>query len=77
MFGTLDGVDVVVEKSPEEVFDVVVAQPTGSLGTTTVSNLSTNGGEKTCASRSEKVNVDKVAAKHNNFEIMRPPLMIA
>jgi hypothetical protein len=77
VFGALDGVDVVVEKSPNKVFVVVVAQPIGSLGTTTVSNLSTNGGERTCASRSEKLNVDKNTAKHNVFEIMRPPLMIA
>ncbi len=77
VFGALDGVDVVVEKSPDEVFVVVVAQPTGSLGTTTVSNLSTNGGERTCASRSEKFNVDKNTAEHNILEIIRPPLTIA
>lgn len=77
VFGALNGVDVVVEKSPDEIFVVVAAQPIGSLGTTTVSNLSTNGGERTCASRSEKLNVDKNAAKHNILEIMRPPLMIA
>jgi hypothetical protein len=76
-FGALDGVDVVVEKSPDDVFVIVVDQPIGSLGTTTVSNLSTNGGERTCASRSEKLNVDKNAAEHNTLEIMRPPLMIA
>jgi hypothetical protein len=76
-FGALDGVDVVVEKSPDKVFAVVVAQPIGSLGTTTVSNLSTNGGERTWPSRSEKLNVNKNAAEHNIFEIMRPPLMIA
>jgi hypothetical protein len=77
VFGALKGVDVVVEKSPDEVFVVVVAQPIGSLGTTTVSNLSTNGGERTCASRSEKFSVDKNDVKHNILEIMSPPLMIA
>ena len=73
MFGALDGVEVVVEKSPEGVFVVLVAQPTGSLGTTTVSNLSTNGGERTCDTRSEKLNVDRNAAIYNTLEIMTPP----
>ena len=72
-FGALNGVDDVVEKSPVRDFAMLVDQPRGSLGTTTVSNLSTNGGENPCDTRSEKFNVEMNANKHSLLEIIKPP----
>jgi hypothetical protein len=76
-FGALNGVDVVVVKSPDGVFAADVVHPIGSLGVTTVSNISKNGKVEICALRSEEECVKRIAAKNNALEIMRPPLMAA
>jgi hypothetical protein len=76
-FGALNGVDVVVVKSPDGIFAADVVHPIGSLGVTTVSNVSKNGKDEICALRSEKGYAKKIAAKNNALEITRPPLMIA
>jgi hypothetical protein len=76
-FGALNGVDVVVVKSPDGIFATDVVHPIGSLGATTVSNFSKNGKDEICALRSEKECTKRIAAKNNALEIMRPPLMIA
>ena len=68
---------MVVVKSPDDVFNALVAQSAGSSGALTLSNFSMNGKNEICALMAEVLSGKNIAAQNNALVITRPPLMIA